>query len=1176
MKKIIKILCLLIIGFSVLLLSCTKRTLTGIEVSNYIEFNLDSVDLSKIVINLKYDSGNDSKMNAKSDLLSSKDQAKLKEVGIHEVTIVYENFEAKIFINIIGDEFGIKLYNDEELLLSEKYSGATTITEPTFEKEKTGYTFGGYVNFKGEEVDITKEFNSNELIYVNWIKKEFTINYYVGEELFKTSKVFYGEYAPTIEEPKKEGSIFMGWDIELNNVLIYQDYELHARFNRTTNEIVIRYFVNDECVYSETIEYGTVPTKYDTKDIEGFDHWDVDVNAQFFEDTDIHAVFVTNPPKERVRVKLVAFDEVTEKEIDKGSIITFEELDKYNELYDLIGYDYDISQPIEEDVTITFKYRIKLEKAFDYVLGSYIPLLYGNSNNTEIVTNFYELYGFSGYTLKYNDYVLFLNNVYVITEEAESYIDDVPSPSTGTVYINKTDKSLTVNLDQIRCNTKSGYNTVACNEKGMVTAIIDNEKATSITIPKNGFIWSPSYNDGNNSNLSLYVSFRALNNSDKLVLTDWCEKINLVFQSPTGDLMKELSMYPGREIEYPETPDTEDEKFLSWNSDKKALSDTIYTAIYVPKNSRPVTLTVINGSGSGEYRTGETVKIVASEKANKEFSYWISGGVKQGTTKELDVLLTDDATYVAHYIDSYKLINLKVNGDTITYRNSSVNVTLPDALNDKLYGMRAAWVSAITGCVEKFKSESQYKASVTDMLDVLEYYNFNAVMFHIRIYNDAYYPSTLNPKSVNMNTDLDMLSWTIKECHARGIEFHAWMNPYRVKSSGGTDLKSVANDIKARCPANIGSDVKYLLGNSSGGVILNPGCPEVRDFLVETCMEVVENFDVDAIHFDDYFYIDGVDDSDTRSKYNKDNLSIADFRRQQVDLFIEQLSIAVRKYNKENNKFVQIGISPSGIWANGDGVVTYDAYGNAISKGSNTRGMEHYAGYLFSDTVNWINHEWIDYIMPQTYWAFTHKTAPYADLMDWWSAIVRYKNVKLYSGIGIYMADGGGNYSWGTNTGELLQQLTYISQIDNVSGCCWFKFQYVRQYYHNKANQYFKPMFDTLFKENWKHPALLYEVTSANDPLTLGPVGNLEVTVNENGEATINFRGILDARKYVVFRTDGILDFDEEEIVKIVGERTGNIEVTDTLPYHGTFVYYVYAISGSNTLGVPKTYTIKW
>ena len=129
-------------------------------------------------------------------------------------------------------------------------------------------------------------------------------------------------------------------------------------------------------------------------------------------------------------------------------------------------------------------------------------------------------------------------------------------------------------------------------------------------------------------------------------------------------------------------------------------------------------------------------------------------------------------------------------------------------------------------------------------------------------------------------------------------------------------------------------------------------------------------------------------------------------------------------YNKENKKHVQLGISPTGIYKNGDGVVTYDENFNAITTGSDTNGQQHYASYLFCDTVKWCNNGWIDYLLPQSYWARSHPLAGYRRVMDWWDKVLKYKKVNLYSGIGLYMSDLTGKaYSWQTDYYELYKDL---------------------------------------------------------------------------------------------------------------------------------------------------------
>ena len=321
-------------------------------------------------------------------------------------------------------------------------------------------------------------------------------------------------------------------------------------------------------------------------------------------------------------------------------------------------------------------------------------------------------------------------------------------------------------------------------------------------------------------------------------------------------------------------------------------------------------------------------------------------------------------------------------GSDLTYRGTNEKVYRLSEYNYPTNQLRAAWVTVFAGDISGYTSETQFKEMMNNVLDDMDRMGMNAIVFHVRTHNNALYKSELNPLASwwsNVNFDeFDPLEWLIEECHSRGIEFHAWLNPYRV-SGNGTNSQYAAEPLPA---VNLANDESNLLKVGSN-VIFDPGIPEVRDFIVDTCMELIENYDVDAIHFDDYFYISGANDAETREKYNTENLSIGDFRRKQVDLFIEALSNEIRAYNAENNKTVQLGISPSGIYKNGSyqATPTYDSNGNLISPTySNTSGFAHYDDYLYSDTLNWINHEWIDYIMPQCYWAIEHSIASFVEL----------------------------------------------------------------------------------------------------------------------------------------------------------------------------------------------------
>lgn len=505
------------------------------------------------------------------------------------------------------------------------------------------------------------------------------------------------------------------------------------------------------------------------------------------------------------------------------------------------------------------------------------------------------------------------------------------------------------------------------------------------------------------------------------------------------------------------------------------------------------------------------------------------------------------------------------NGKTIYYKNTDIAVQIPNEYEMQDQYFRGAWVTPLAGSIPSFSTEAKYKAEIQEMLDVLEYYNCNAVIFHIRIMNDALYPSELNPRSGYLNTSLDMLPYVIDECHKRGIEFHAWMNPYRVTASGG-DVNKIANNYKSKAPKNPASDVANLLSNSSGGVILNPALPNVRQFIIDTVIEVMENYEIDAIHFDDYFYITGVEDDSFYQASNPNNLSKSDWRREQVDIFIKDLHDAMKKFNEENNTYVQLGISPTGIYRNGNGEVTYDENGNAISSGSATGGQEHYESYLFSDTLKWVNEEWIDYITPQSYWAFSHTIAGYADVMGWWNKVVKYKNVNLYSGMGIYMSENPGtNYSWGFDPNESVNQILYATTLENVRGTVFYSYNYLEYAYKGNVESLYGQGLTRIKNEIFTNKAIIPEIRTID--CKVNKIDSVECDIKD-GKTTISFNKVENAKFYVVYRSEDNLTYAPEQVYDIFGSKDDVIKFVDET---GTkkYNYGIRVLAMNNALSDP-------
>ena len=485
-----------------------------------------------------------------------------------------------------------------------------------------------------------------------------------------------------------------------------------------------------------------------------------------------------------------------------------------------------------------------------------------------------------------------------------------------------------------------------------------------------------------------------------------------------------------------------------------------------------------------------------------------------------------------------------------------------ETYHELLREYRAAWVSHFAGDISAYKDEASYKQSVNRILDNMQALNMNAIVFHVRTHNNAFYKSELNPKSryyANVNFDeFDPVAWMIDECHKRGMEFHAWMNPYRV-STAGNNPDYTYEDLPSGNAANNPENLLQV-GNS---IILDPGRPAVRQFIVDTCMELIENYDVDAIHFDDYFYISDCDDSATREIYNTKHLSIDNFRREQVNLLIEALHNSISRYNLENNKAVEIGIAPSGVYRNGSyssgTTPQYDENGTlTYPLTSNTSGFAHYGNYLYSDTKYWIDNEWIDYITPQSYHAIKQASSSFKNLTEWWSWCVRYKKVNLSMGIGIYMAleNSSSGKNW-KDADELYNQMMNANQYDEIHGLCFYKYASLQS-----SDPLMVGHVQTI-KNLWKNYVpcpIKPQYTNLPEPM----VKNVEL----NG-TTLSWDKIDNVRGYVIFKValnETIDKNNKEQFYKYI---TNNSLEIDNEP---GYKYYVSSVNLANEFSVPTTY----
>ena len=605
------------------------------------------------------------------------------------------------------------------------------------------------------------------------------------------------------------------------------------------------------------------------------------------------------------------------------------------------------------------------------------------------------------------------------------------------------------------------------------------------------------------NNVKVDDPFTYIYESDITLVAKWERIYTITYNSNGGTVVNSVKVKANETVTLPETTQ-EGYDFLGWYYNDTKLEDsflfTYNTDItIIAKWSEIVTFEITFDSVGGTsvdpltVEKGQTVTLPSITKSGYIFLGWYYDDTK--LEDPFTYTYSESITVTAKWQKEVTLENLTYSGSKVTYRNSSTVVQIPTEYVQPDRQLRAAWVTSIAGNFTPSTNKSTMKNNLQAVLDLFDKYNLNCMIFHIRAMNDAYYKTKLAPINSSYGTyssfeTWDYLEWLIDECHKRDIEFHAWLNPYRIKSYGyaSTATESTVSASYSSYPSNPASSAENILmtyrSDGTKGAILNPAKEAVQDYIVDVCLEVMENYNVDAIHFDDYFYAQmssGVTvltepDQDDYEAYIKANPSCGysksdasdkkQWRRDNIDAFIYKLHTAMTEFNQANNRAVQLGIAPTGIYKNGNGVVTYDANGTAITTGSNTGGQEHYNSYLFCDTKNWIDNEWIDYIMPQSYWGFTHPSAGYADVMDWWNKVVAYKDVNLYSGMGIYMSTEGGNYSWGAQAYEMSNQVLYTTKLENVQGVSLYSFGSLKTI-DASSSQVAYPGLQRLLNEYW-------------------------------------------------------------------------------------------------------------
>jgi uncharacterized lipoprotein YddW (UPF0748 family) len=461
--------------------------------------------------------------------------------------------------------------------------------------------------------------------------------------------------------------------------------------------------------------------------------------------------------------------------------------------------------------------------------------------------------------------------------------------------------------------------------------------------------------------------------------------------------------------------------------------------------------------------------------------------------------------------------------------------------------LRGVWVATVANIdwpAKRGLSAEKQQQDMIALLDRVVAHNMNTIVFQIRPNADAFYKSSLEPYSQWLSgvqgedPGYDPLQFTIDECHKRGLYIHVWINPYRINNDTTAFTDYAESHVLNRHPE---WTVDY-----GKGKYFNPGLDEVREFTCNVVREIVANYDIDAIHMDDYFYpykIKGEEfpDEDTFAKHPRGFTDKEDWRRNNVNLLVREIDETI----KSVKPWVEFGISPFAIWRNKA----------EDPRGSDTRGMSNYDG-LYADILLWQQEGWIDYVLPQLYFYIGYPIADYAILADWWSKYNYGANV--YAGLAPYRVSKKSKDKAWQSSKEIVKQIDRNMTDPNIKG----------EIYFSAKSIFNRPEVD-LQKRLTTHEYRYLSLSPENNRIErIQPENPLEVAMEPTGDGSVKLtwqRGE-NAKRFVVykFRRGKAVSLDNPENIVAV---TGLTEVV--LPFgakDGTkYRYGVTALSPSHS-----------
>ncbi len=605
-----------------------------------------------------------------------------------------------------------------------------------------------------------------------------------------------------------------------------------------------------------------------------------------------------------------------------------------------------------------------------------------------------------------------------------------------------------------------------------------------------------------------------------------------------------------------------------------------------------------------------------------------------------------------------KIITSK-NRDGVRHFGTNQFVMVPTEYEGLDAEMRGVWVATVYNiAISKQNGNSvediqTYQKEFLEILDRMEEYGMNTLFFQVRPANDAFYQSNLNPWSKflvgeGVEPGWDPLRFMIEETHKRGFRFYCWMNAFRVTTesyvTSGKALTAKFEDIvkmKHEALNNLAKDnfarlhPEYVVaGLYDEKLILNPSEPMVQRFIVDTIMEIVENYDVDGLHFDDYFYLDGASSSNTENTcfvgyngYTKDGadilndipnyleyqknpssygreafgdggiygmeagLNLGDFRRENINIMMRNIRQKIDAYNQRTKKRVEFGTKPAAVWRSNSEYCTPGS-SRCVENGSNTaEGAYSTYNDLYADSLKWVQEGLVDWVAPQVYYSFEDAYAPYADIVDWWAEQVRIinekrkqvgkKDIRLYIAQGIYKYRDNPDQFY--RSAEIIDQLKYNNKYQDVlKGSAVYSYEILYKTLGSDIVSKY-PNAEIIrkaamknFKNLWASSPVFPLAIGENDATNL-VLKEYQIIENSKGMVTIKFKTLENACCYGYYKVKKGETFDSNNLnnrqaVIYAGYEENKVLSVEIGELDETFDYYFIPVSVN---GYPATKATK-